>query len=254
MGLAEYIKQKRKEKEILLMAHQVLGYPDLDTNERIIREFDNHGVDLLELQIPFSEPMADGPLFLHANQEALARGIRVEDCFAFAQGLASHISIPLLFMTYYNIVYRHGIRAFVERTAATGVQGLIIPDALPEESQELISVCRETAVDLILLATPFSDSERIRHLGKQGSGFMYCVARKGVTGDNTDMGGELETFLKRARQATDLPLGVGFGIKSRADIDFLRGKADIAIIGSQFLRTYEESGLEGLQELLVSLE
>ena len=135
--IESYLRQRRKDKDILLMTHIVIGYPSLEASYEIVREMVAAGVDLMELQIPFSEPMADGPVILRANQDALAGGVRVRDCLEFARRAATEFPIPFLFMTYYNILFKFGVEAFADRMAAMGVQGAIIPDLPPEEATGL---------------------------------------------------------------------------------------------------------------------
>lgn len=134
--LESYIRNKLNEKNILLMTHIVLGYPTFDDSFEIIKAMVNSGVDIMELQIPFSEPIADGPVILHANQKALAAGTRVSRCFSFARKVTQSFDIPFLFMTYYNILYRYGVDRFVSQMADTGLKGAIVPDLPPEEGAD----------------------------------------------------------------------------------------------------------------------
>jgi tryptophan synthase alpha chain len=251
--LTQTLRQKQREKGLLLMTHTVLGYPDLDTSFALIESMVQAGVDLVELQIPFSEPIADGPVILRANQEALKNGIDVERCLEFTERVCSRFDIPFLFMTYYNILYRRGVDAFAQRAAEVGVQGLIVPDLPPEESAEYERALSSRQLDRVFIFAPSSSEQRMRQVAQHGSGFVYCVARKGVTGSATDFDAELATYLARARAATQLPLAVGFGVKTRADVDFLRGKADIAVVGSQTLRVLEEQGLSRVRPFLEGL-
>jgi tryptophan synthase alpha chain len=211
------------------------------------------GVDLMELQIPFSEPMADGPVILHANQEALKAGSTVAKCLEFAQELSGQVSIPLLFMTYYNVVFRHGIERFAQDTRRAGVVGAIVPDLPPEEGADYVQAMRGEDLDPVQLVAPNTPDHRHVMLAGQASGMLYCVARKGVTGASTDFSGSVTAYLGQVRKATDLPLAVGFGLKDRADVDFLRGKADVAVVGSASLQVLAQSGIKATGDFIRGL-
>jgi len=254
MNLTEYIREKRKTKEILFMAHLVCGYPDFEVNKEIIRIMVEMGVDLIELQIPFSEPIADGPVILKANQLSLERGTRVGDCLSLMKEVSSQYPIPFLFMTYYNILFSRNVDTFVQETQQAGGAGLIVPDITPEEGEEYLHACRKHHISPILLMTPATNQERLRLIAGAGDGFFYCVARKGVTGVKTHLSQETIEFIQRCRQATDLPLAVGLGISSREDFEYLAGKVDIAVIGSAILRTIEQGGYQALKKFLEKLQ
>jgi tryptophan synthase alpha chain len=245
--LAEQISSKQAGKSLQLMTHQILGYPDFDTNYEMIRLFHESGVDLVELQLPFSEPIADGPVFLRANQASLAKGTTTRQCMDFAQRVIVEFpDISFLFMTYYNVILQYDTEAFVSECAAIGIRGLIVPDAYPEESGTLLSACRAHSVEPILIATPYTPDLRLAYLSEQTGGFLYCAARKGVTGSKTSFGHEADEFLSRVRGFAKTPIAVGFGIQSGEDIAFLQGKCDIAIIGTQLLNVLEQDGLNGV--------
>ncbi|HEY0468571.1 MAG TPA: tryptophan synthase subunit alpha, partial [Polyangiaceae bacterium] len=248
-----YLRKKREQQEILLMTHIVLGYPDFDTSLRLVEIMVESGVELMELQIPFSEPIADGPVILRANQLALEGGSTVARCFEFATEVARRFPIPLLFMRYYNVLFKHGTRSFVTRMAEAGMKGAIVPDLPPEEGEEYLTAMSASSLDPIFIYSPNTSPERMAALGSHGRGFVYCVARKGVTGSHTAFSDELSAYLARARAATHLPLAVGFGVQERADVDFLRGKADIAVVGSETLRILDQRGLAGVKPFLQSL-
>jgi len=242
--LESRIRAQRKNKEILLMSHIVIGYPDLDTSMALVAEMVEAGVDIMELQIPFSEPFADGPVILAANQKALETGISVAQCFAFAREAAQRFDIPFLFMTYGNIPFKYGVQKFAADTAECGLQGAIVVDFTPEESAEYLYAMRRNRLSAINIFAPTSTAERMQTVAARSSGFIYCVARTGVTGKDTRFSHELGDYLQRCRQATTLPLAVGFGVKTRDDVDFLKGKADIAVVGSQTIRVMEEKGVK----------
>jgi len=243
MDLTADIQERLQHKPILLMTHLVLGYPSLETNREVIRQMAANGVDCIELQIPFSEPMADGPVILKANQDALSKGIRVENCFGFVEEIIRDFpQINFLFMTYYNIIFRYGEEAFIKRAKEIGIRGFIVPDLPPEEGESYLRLSKQYNTSPVMFFTPTSTEERMREVEKLGTGFIYCVARKGVTGKKTEMDGSLTLNLNRYRKATDLPIAVGFGISTREDVAMLEGKADMAIIGTATIRLVDEKG------------
>jgi len=253
MVLESYLRKKLNEKEILLMTHIVLGYPSFDDNLKLIEAMVASGVDLMELQIPFSEPTADGPIIVHANQKALQAGTTVMDCLNMAETAAYNFDIPFLLMSYYNIAFRYGVERFAAAMSQGGLRGAIIADLPPEEGREYLDAMYEHNVAPILIFSPTTSYDRMRTIATSGKGFIYCVARKGVTGENTDFSEELTPYLRRCRKSTSLPLALGFGIKEKSDIDFLKGKVDIAVIGSQAIRVMEQKGLAAVGAFIRNL-
>ncbi len=251
--LEAYVRQKREEKPILLMTHIVLGYPSFENSEAIVDAMVASGVDLIELQIPFSEPMADGPVILHANQKALAAGSTVKRCFEMAARLsAKHPHVPFLFMSYYNIAFKRGVMEFCADARAAGIRGVIIPDVPHEEAGELFEGLRKQELDPILLFSPRTGDARMREIASYASGFIYCIARKGVTGAATDFGA-LRAYIERCRSATKLPLALGFGVKDRADVKALTGQVDIAVVGSETIKVIDEHGVGAVGRFVAEL-
>ncbi len=251
--LKTYLKDKLKEKDILLMTHLVLGYPSFEDSLKTIDTMVNAGVDIMELQIPFSEPTADGPVIVAANQRALEKGVKVAECLKVAEEVTKKYDIPFLIMTYYNIPYTYGIKKFTSKLSAINIKGAIIPDLPPEEGEEYLLAMKQNNLAPILIYSPNTTSERMNYLASKGNGFVYCVARKGVTGQETNFSNELTKYLERCRKATNIPLAVGFGIKEKNDVDFLKGKADIAVIGTQTIRIVEKDGVEAAGKFIKSL-
>ena len=251
--LEDYIRNKQKEKDILLMAHVVLGYPSIEETFELVRTIVEAGVDLMELQIPFSEPIADGPVILQASQAALAGGVRVDDCFRLARKITDAFDIPFLFMTYYNVVFKRGEERFFAETREAGICGAIVPDIPPEEGESFMAAATANNIDPIFILAPTSSSARISYLARFGRGFFYCVARKGVTGAKTDFSSDLDEFLDRCRGATQLPLALGFGVSSKEDVQFLRGKVEIAVVGSQALRLLNTNGTKAVGDFFGEL-
>ena len=253
MTLEKVLRNRKKNKEIMLMTHIVLGYPSFDVNREVIAGMVENGVDCIEMQIPFSEPMADGPVILKANQDSLALGTSVEQCLEFGREMAELHDIPFLYMTYYNIIFKYGEKRFFEAAASAGIQGLIIPDLPPEMSPGFFRFTKEYNIAPILIFTPTSTDERMAELDRHGNGFIYCVARRGVTGAQSDFDDEFNRYLQRCRKATRLPLAVGFGIRDRKDIEALIGKADMAVIGSETIRLVDNKGAEAVGPYITDL-
>lgn len=254
MDLATELKDRLNKKPILLMTHLVLGYPSLAVNREVIAQMAANGVDCIELQIPFSEPIADGPVILKANQQSLQTAISVEDCFHFGQEMAAAFpAVRFLFMTYYNIVFKYGETAFLRRTKEIGFCGTIVADLPPEEGETYLASSEELGLAPIQFFTPTSTDERMREIAALAKGFIYCVARRGVTGKQTAFDDSLATYLARCRNATDLPLAVGFGIGSREDVAMLQGKADMAVIGTATIKLVDAQGVGAVGPFIAGL-
>jgi tryptophan synthase alpha chain len=251
--LETYLRDRLKQRDILIMTHIVMGYPSFEASFEIVETMVRAGVDLMELQIPFSEPIADGPVILHANQKSLSGGATVEKCFDFAQEITRRYDIPFLFMSYYNILFKYGVDRFTRRMVQDGLRGAIVPDIPYEEGSEYLAAMDREGLAPIFIFSPTTRDDRMKTMASFARGLVYCVARKGVTGKDTDFSGQLETYLGRCRAATHLPLALGFGVKDRADIDFIKGKADIAVIGTQAIRIMERAGIPAVGEFIEGL-
>jgi len=195
------------------------------------------GADLFELGVPFSDPLADGATIQAATHQALQNGVTVDTCLATVRELRQRgVEVPLLLMGYYNPVFQRGLDAFCGAAAGAGADGLIIPDLPPEEADDLLVACRTHGLDLIFLLAPTSTAGRIRLVAARASGFIYLVSLTGVTGARDQLPPELEGFVARVRQATDLPLAVGFGIGSAAQAARVAAVADGVIVGSAIVK------------------
>lgn len=251
--LESYLKNRLETKEILLMTHIVIGYPSMEESFQIVQSMVESGVDLMELQIPFSEPIADGPVILRANQQSLAAGATVDKCLEFSQRAAEAFDIPFLFMSYYNILYKYGTQRFVAAMQSHGLYGAIVPDLPPEEGDSYLAAMQQAALAPIQIFAPTTPDARMQYLARHGAGFVYCVARKGVTGMNTSFSDTLGHYLQRCRRATALPLALGFGVKSKEDIDFLKNKVDIAVIGTKTIELVDRHGVAAVGGFIQSL-
>ena len=252
--LLEHVLRARLEKnKILLMTHIVLGYPSFTTNRQVIAQMVDNGVDCIEMQIPFSEPMADGPVILKANQDSLAHGTTVADCMAFGEEMSRQHDIPFLFMTYYNIIFKYGEERFFKDCLEAGIKGLIIPDLPPEMGEEFFQLAGRYQIAPILIFAPTSTDDRMAALNKSATGFIYCAARRGVTGKKSEFDDDFQGYLARCRTATSLPIAVGFGIRNHADVAAISGKADMAVIGSETIRLVDEQGAEAVGPFIKGL-
>jgi len=255
MQLEDYINRELAiaEKNILLMTHIVLGYPSKQVNRQVVAAMVDNGVELIEMQIPFTEPVADGPAIVRANQASIENGIHVKDAFVFAREMTKKHPIAFLFMTYYNIVLQYGVEKFCSDAKSIGIKGIIIPDLPPEEGDVFFDLARSYDLDPILVFAPTSTPERMERLNQSASGFIYCAARKGVTGQKTDFDTAFSDYMAQCRAATTLPLAVGFGIADKDDIKRLDGKADIGVIGTKTINLVDELGVEAVGPFIAGL-
>lgn len=253
MSLESYIQSKLSTQKILIMTHCIIGYPSLEDNWKMLTAMDQVGVDLVELQMPFSEPIADGPLFARANELALKNGVTRDIYFEFFKKAAETFSFPILMMGYYNPVFRLGHSNFVNRLSDCHGKGFIIPDLPLEEYHDLWNISRQKNISPILFFTPASPNARLSQINQLANGFVYCTARKGVTGTQTVIQESILKELTRYRQHTNLPLALGFGLSEPNDIKQLHSHAQIAIFGSALLKCWEEKGPDKYADFLMQL-
>ncbi|HEY50600.1 MAG TPA: tryptophan synthase subunit alpha [Dehalococcoidia bacterium] len=224
------------------IAYLTVGYPDLDATRKAAVTLASDGADIIELGIPFSDPLADGTTIQRASHQARQNGVTLPACFETARQIRREIAVPLVFMTYYNPVYNLGLDAFCRRCVEAGVNGLIVPDLPPEEGQELEGVTQEHGLDLIYLLAPTSSEERIRLVAEHSQGFIYLVSVTGVTGARDKLPDNLNAFITQVRKVTKKPLCVGFGISNAEQAQQLAGIADGVIIGSRIIQLMEADG------------
>ncbi|MFA5041512.1 MAG: tryptophan synthase subunit alpha [Bdellovibrionales bacterium] len=249
--LAGKIRALRRKKKLLLMPHMVLGFPSYAENKKLVGAMVEAGAEIIEMQIPFSEPMSDGPVILKANDEALKRGATTEKCLTFAREVcAQYPDTIFIFMTYYNIPFVYGLKAFAEKARKAGVLGLIVPDLPPEEAKDYLAACKKADIDPIFIFTPTNTDKRLTYLSRFSKGMVYCVGRKGVTGLKTKIDKSLAALVKKYKRATKLPLALGFGIQSKEDIAALPKDVDIAVLGTKILTLHQEKGIAGVGRFL----
>ena len=253
-SISEKFKELRERGEGALICYIMAGDPSVESTKENVKALVAGGADIIELGFPFSDPVADGPTIQAAGQRALATGMDIPGYFELVRSL--DIQIPLVCMTYYNPVFRYGLKNFVEKAAEAGIKGLIIPDVPVEETTDLKTCCEKAGIDLIFLVAPTTTEERIKKILQNGSGFLYLVSRLGVTGVRADISTSTEELLCRVK--TELPKAVGFGISTGNQAKEIRkAGADAVIVGSAFVKIIEErenvsSKLEALTKELKS--
>ena len=217
------------------------GDPNLETTEKAVRAAVENGADLIELGIPFSDPTAEGPVIQGANIRALAGGITTDKIFEFVAKLRKDITIPLVFMTYANVVFSYGAERFMKRCSETGIDGIILPDLPFEEKEEFADVAKQYDVDLISLIAPTS-ADRVAMIAKDATGFIYVVSSLGVTGMRSEITTDLSGIIKVIRENTDVPCAVGFGISRPEQAEKMAALSDGAIVGSAIIKLLEKYG------------
>lgn len=217
------------------------GDPDLETSEKLIYAMEKAGADLIEIGVPFSDPIAEGPVIQEANERALAAGCTTDKLFDMVARVRKNTQIPLVYLTYINPIFTYGKERFMKRCKECGIDGLIIPDLPYEEKEELADVCKEYGVDIISLIAPTSH-ERITMIAKEAQGFVYCVSSLGVTGVRTEIKTDVSEMVDLVKKATDVPCAVGFGIATPQQAENMAKVADGAIVGSAIVKIIAEHG------------
>jgi len=226
-----------------LVVFLTVGYPDVESTLRLVPALIEGGADMVELGIPFSDPLAEGPTIQRSSYRALQQGVTPKVCLDVAAKLrAGGVDAPLVFMGYFNPLLAYGLAAFTRDAASAGADGLIVVDLPPEESGPLRDACVANGLRLIYLLAPTSTEERIKRAAEMGSGFLYCVSVTGVTGARDELAPGLETFVRRVQKQTDLPIAVGFGISQRKHFQAVGRIADAAVIGSAIIDEADRVG------------
>ncbi len=222
-----------------LIPYVTIGYPSIEATLEVVPLLARSGADIVELGIPFSDPLADGATIQKASFRALENGVTPQLCLEIAEQLSQKVNIPLVFMTYFNPVFSYGLSKFISACASSGISGIIIPDLPPEEGSELETVTRQQNLDLIYLLAPTSTEERIRLVAEKSRGFIYLVSVTGVTGARQQLPADLEAFLARVRRVAHQPLCVGFGISTPEQARRVARIADGVIVGSRIIQLME---------------
>lgn len=211
------------------------GDPSLEVTEQLVYTMEESGADLIELGIPFSDPTAEGPVIQAANIRALSQGVTTDKIFDMVKRIREKTEIPMVFMTYANVVFSYGSERFISRAAELGMDGLILPDIPFEEKEEFDGLCKQYGLDLVSLIAPTSH-ERISMIAKEANGFVYCVSSLGVTGVRTNITTDIGAMVKLVKQAKDIPCAVGFGISTPEQAKKMAAFSDGAIVGSAIVK------------------
>lgn len=217
------------------------GDPDLETTAKIVREAVANGADLIELGIPFSDPTAEGPVIQGANIRALKGGVTTDKVFDLVRELRKDVTVPMVFMTYSNVVFSYGADKFISTCKEIGINGLILPDLPYEEKEEFLPQCKKYGVDLISLIAPTSEN-RIAMIAKEADGFIYLVSSLGVTGTRSEINTDLKSIVDVIRQNSSVPCAIGFGISTPEQAKKMADIADGAIVGSAIIKIIEQNG------------
>lgn len=237
--IAKKFNQIKKTGEKALITYITAGDPNLDTTYKLVLEMERAGVDIVELGIPYSDPLADGPVIQRASQRALKAGANINGIFNLAGRIREKSQIPIVFLVYFNSIFVYGFKRFLDKCTQKGVDGLIIPDLPLEERKELQQMMEGYAIDLIPLVAPTS-KDRIKAVVAESSGFVYCISSVGVTGKRDSFEVDLNSFLDEVKRHTNLPLALGFGISTVEAVNKLKGLCDGLIVGSGIVEQIEK--------------
>lgn len=238
-GLRAAFREARRNGRPALVAYVTAGDPNLKFTEALVLALAEAGADVIELGVPFSDPIADGPVIQRAIERALRRGTTLRDVIKLAQRIRRKSAVPLVLFSYYNPVLQCGVERFAKQAAEAGVDGALITDLTPEEADGYVKTMRRAKLDTVFLAAPTSTPARLRAIGRLSRGFVYVISRRGTTGARQDVPVEVKVLVRRVRRATPLPIAVGFGISRREHVEGLRGVADGVVVGSALVECCE---------------
>lgn len=224
------------------------GDPDLETTAAAVRQMAENGADLIELGIPFSDPTAEGPVIQGANIRALSSSVTTDRIFDFVKELRQDVTVPMVFMTYANVVFSYGAKRFISACKEIGIDGIILPDLPFEEKEEFLPICTEYGIDLISLIAPTSQN-RIAMIAKEAQGFLYIVSSFGVTGTRSEIKTDLASIVEVARQNTDIPCAIGFGISTPEQAKKMSAISDGVIVGSAIIKILEQYGKDAPEHI-----
>ncbi len=251
VSVSHCFKSLRDAHECALIPFITAGDPDLETTAQAIKILDDHGADLIELGVPYSDPLADGPVIQAAATRSLQRGTKLEQVLEIVSHTTKIVRSPIILFSYYNPILNRGITNFLKQIENSGVKGLVVPDLPLEEAETLLEPAAAQGIEVILLVAPTSSPERIKAIAAKSQGFIYLVSVTGVTGMRTQMEARVPGLIKQLREVTDKPIGVGFGISAPAQaLQVKQWGADAAIVGSALVkRLADHSPAQGLKEI-----
>ena len=240
MRIGQRFEDLRKVGRTGFVAYITAGDPDLNTTHQVVLELDRQGVDVLELGVPFSDPLADGPVIQEASQRALAAGATLEGVLSMVADVRAETEIPIVLFTYYNPIHRYGVERFVKRAADVGVDGVLMLDLPPEEGSDYKAQMDVHGLDTIFLVTPTTRDDRMKLIASHTRGFVYYVSRTGVTGERDSLADEIQNKVSAICRYTDMPVAVGFGISTPEHVSEIARYADAVVVGSAIVRRIGE--------------
>ncbi|MGB6167923.1 MAG: tryptophan synthase subunit alpha [Geitlerinemataceae cyanobacterium] len=258
VSVSDCFAELRRQGQCALIPFITAGDPDLETTAKALQVLDENGADIIELGVPYSDPLADGPAIQAAATRALERGTRLFDVLEMVARVSPNLRSPIILFTYYNPILNQGIDRFLQQVAAAGVNGLVIPDLPLEEAQQLVDLAQQQGIEVVLLVAPTSPADRIAAIAEQSRGFIYLVSVTGVTGVRDRVEFRVKDLLTQLRDITDKPIGVGFGISSMEHARQIQEwGADAVIVGSAFVKRLAdgtpEQGLAAIGEFCQDL-
>ncbi len=252
MDYKQLFRALKQKQQAALMPFVVIGDPDYDTSLEIVKTLIESGADILELGLPFSDPIADGPTIQLADQRALKAGINTDQCFQFLQTIRAFSDIPIGLLVYANLIYQRDIDQFYQDATAAGVNSVLVADLPVEEALPFVSAARKQKIDTVFIISPLTEGERLEQILKQCQGFVYIVSRLGVTGACKTLYNQTASLIKKTKQVTTLPLAVGFGISTPEQVATLvQAGADAAIVGSALIKIIQQNLSDKFQMLRI---
>ncbi len=257
-SISQCFEKLKARQECALIPFITAGDPDLETTAKAIKVLDDNGADIIELGVPYSDPLADGPVIQAAATRALQKDTRLEQVLELVSNL-DNIKAPIVLFTYYNPILNRGVETFLQQIAAVGVKGLVVPDLPIDEAAYLLETAQNNGIEVILLVAPTSSAERIEKIAHQSQGFIYLVSVTGVTGMRSQIQGRVKDLLVEIREYTDKPIGIGFGISNSEQAQQMKDwGADAVIVGSAFVKRLaagtSDEGLQAVAELCRELK
>ncbi len=247
--IKEAFEKLKRENKRGFVPFITAGDPDLPTTKKLLVELANAGATVIELGVPFSDPMADGPVIQRASERALKHDFGIEEILDVVRETQKEIEIPIVLFSYFNPLLRYGLKRLSREAKDAGVDGVLVTDMTPEEADEVSNTLKENGLDLIFLVAPTSTDERLKMIAEKASGFIYAVSRTGVTGTRDEMTNDAETLVNRVRAFSNLPVAVGFGISTAEQVTDVQRYADVAVVGSAIVKEIEKlNGAEDTAE------
>lgn len=247
MRVEEVLRDKRAKGEGSLIGYFPAGYPTVEDSVTALVAMAQEGCDVLEVGVPYSDPVMDGEIIQKATEVALSNGFKLSMLFDVIQRVREQTTVPMLVMSYWNPVIRFGLERFAEQLSASGAQGMITPDLIPDEASSWLAVSEREGLERVFLVAPSSSPARTKQNAEASRGFVYAVSTMGITGERAELDRLARSVTEGIRQVSDIPVCVGVGVSTGEQVAEVNGYADGAIVGTAIIRAYEEGGLDGLR-------